>query len=76
MEVVGVLNVEASYEGPNKVVQLHVVKGDGPSVLGRDWLQVIKLKLGSNKSSINPLSCFRQVTGQACCTIPGRTRFT
>ena len=43
VEVVGVLNVEASHEGPNKVVQLHVVKGDGPSVLGRVWLQVIKL---------------------------------
>ena len=43
VEVVGVLNVQASYEGQNKVVQLHVVKGDGPSLLGRDWLQSIKL---------------------------------
>ena len=31
VEVAGVLNVQASYEGQNKVVQLHVVKGDGPS---------------------------------------------
>ena len=31
MEVFGVLIVKASYKGHNKVVQLHVVKGDGPS---------------------------------------------
>ena len=43
VEVVGVLNVETSYDGQNEVVQLHVVKGDGPSLLGRDWLQTIKL---------------------------------
>ena len=43
VEVVRVLNVEASYEGQNKVVQLHTIKGDGPSLLGRDWLQMIKL---------------------------------
>ena len=52
VEVVGVLNVQASYEGQNKVVQIHVVKGDGPSLLGRDWLQSIKL----NWAQINLLS--------------------
>ena len=43
VEVVGVINVEISYDGQNKGVRLHVVKGDGPSLFGRDWLQVIKL---------------------------------
>ena len=52
MEIVGVLIVEASYEGQNKVVQLHVVKGDGPSLLCRDWLQVFKL----NWAQINQVS--------------------
>ena len=52
VEVVGVLNVEASYEGQKKMVQLHAVKGDGPSLLGKDWLQTIKL----NWAQINLVS--------------------
>ena len=36
VEVVGILNVQATYKGQTKVVQLHVVKGVGPSLVGRD----------------------------------------
>ena len=43
IEVLGVANVNVSFQEQHKQLQLLVVGGDGPSLLGRDWLSKIKL---------------------------------
>ena len=43
IEVLGVVNVNVSFQEQHKQLQLLVVGGDGPSLLGRDWLSKIKL---------------------------------
>lgn len=44
IKVVGVAEVEVSYERQIKTLPLVVVKGTGPSLLGRGWLEDLKLK--------------------------------
>lgn len=44
IKVVGVAEVEVSYERQIKTLPLVVVKGTGPSLLGRGWLEALKLK--------------------------------
>ena len=39
----GTITVNVKYEKENKRLSLIVVKGDGPSLLGRDWLMLLKL---------------------------------
>ena len=41
--VVGSIQVEVEHNGGRKELQLLVVKGDGPSLLGRDWLSELRL---------------------------------
>ena len=41
--VAGVMKVEMWYGGKVHHLQLHVVKGEGPSLLGRDWLMEVRL---------------------------------
>ena len=73
VEVVGVINVEISYDGQNKGVRLHVVKGDGPSLFGRDWLQVIKL----NWARVNVVSSQVSAVDKLLVNVvPGRIRGT
>ena len=36
--VVGSVNVQVSYDGQTAQLPLVVVKGDGPTLLGRNWL--------------------------------------
>ena len=43
IEVLGVANVDVSFQEQNHNLQLLVVAGDGPSLLGRDWLSKIRL---------------------------------
>ena len=43
MEVVGEIDVEVEYQGQTEKLVLVVVSGNGPTLLGRNWLQVIKL---------------------------------
>ena len=43
LPVIGELNVQVRYEEQENDLALTVVAGDGPSLLGRDWLQHIKL---------------------------------
>ena len=43
VSVLGTINVNVKYEKENKRLSLIVVKGDGPSLLGRDWLMLLKL---------------------------------
>ena len=41
--VVGKLPVAVAFEGQQKQLSLLVVPGDGPTLLGRNWLQELKL---------------------------------
>ena len=41
--MIGQITVTASYHQQEKELKLYVVKGHGPSLLGRDWLREIKL---------------------------------
>ena len=43
IEVMGTLNVRVQYEGQLKKLVLVVIAGDGPSLLGRNWLHHIVL---------------------------------
>ncbi len=43
LPVLGVIQVDVSYESQNHSLQLVVVKGEGASLLGRNWLQPIRL---------------------------------
>ena len=45
--VKGAIQVTAQYEGQAAQLELIVVAGDGPSLFGRDWLQVITLDWAS-----------------------------
>ena len=41
--ILGILNIPVCYHNQRVTVELLVVKGDGPSLMGRDWLQQITL---------------------------------
>ena len=43
IQVMGTLDVDVCYDGQQALLPLAVVQGDGPSLLGRDWLQQIRL---------------------------------
>ena len=43
IEVLGAANVNVSFQEQHKQLQLLVVRGNGPSLLGRDWLSKIRL---------------------------------
>ena len=43
MEVVGELQVTAAYGEQQKKLPLYIVPGNGPTLLGREWLQYLKL---------------------------------
>ena len=42
--MVGKLMVKVQYQGQEEELSLFVVAGDGPSLLGRDWLAKLKLE--------------------------------
>ena len=41
--VLGSLKVSVEYKGQSKTLSLLVVKGNGPSLLGKDWLGELRL---------------------------------
>ena len=43
MEVTGEMQVEVSYGDYKGCLSLYVVEGTGPSLMGRDWLRLIRL---------------------------------
>ena len=43
MEVQGSVTVKVTYGSQQETLPLLVVAGDGPSLLGRDWLQKLRL---------------------------------
>lgn len=43
IEVIGAIDVDVEYKNQKTKLNLLVVKGSGPSLLGRDWLQYIQL---------------------------------
>ncbi|XP_039887198.1 uncharacterized protein K02A2.6-like [Simochromis diagramma] len=53
VKVIGATRVSVKYKQQKKHLPLVVVEGDGPSLLGRAWLEEIKLDWGEVKSSPN-----------------------
>ncbi len=43
LNIVGALQVHVEYDGQTAQLTLIIVKGDGPTLLGRDWLSAIRL---------------------------------
>ena len=52
--VVGSTDVQVCYEGQIAVLPLIVVKGEGPTLLGRNWLSKIRLNWGQIHSISKP----------------------
>ena len=52
--VVGSVNVQVSYKGQTAHLPLVVVKGDGPTLLGRFWLSKIRLKWSKTQHTSSP----------------------
>ena len=50
MVVAGRMEVEVRCDGKGSSLTLYVVEGDGPSLLGRDWLKGGKIRLGKHQS--------------------------
>ena len=50
LSVLGVMNVEVQYKQQRESLKLTIVSGKGPSLLGRDWLQHLKLDWGEIKA--------------------------
>ena len=53
INVVESTDVQVSYQGETTVLPLVVVKGEGPTLLGRNWLSKIRL----NWAQISPHFC-------------------
>ena len=53
LKLVGERKMEVKYNSQCKNMVLHVVEGDGPSLLGRDWLRHIKLDWRSIGLTLN-----------------------
>ncbi|KAL9984702.1 hypothetical protein ACROYT_G007028 [Oculina patagonica] len=49
LEILGQARVEVTYQGQTANLPLQVIKGQGPSLFGRNWLRNIKLNWGSIK---------------------------
>ena len=52
--ILGSLNVTVQYEAQSFILPLIVVQGDGPSLLGRNWLEVILLNWNHIHSIFQP----------------------
>ena len=54
IKVVGTVDVQVSYENQSAVLPLVVVKGEGPTLFGRNWLEKIKLNWHSIHYTLTP----------------------
>ena len=54
IEVLGAANVNVSFQEQHKQLQLLVVKGNSPSLLGRDWLSEIRLNWENLHHIVHP----------------------
>ena len=67
IKVLGCISVKVCHNSQEKCVPLLVVSGEGPSLLGRDWLEQLKLDwtsvchLHSEASVEDILACHRDV---------------
>lgn len=56
LQVLGWITVDVSYYSQLGSYTLHVVKGSGPCLLGRDWLKHIKLDWKDMAMSVNQVN--------------------
>ena len=47
--MLGITEVKARYGGKELVLPIHVVNGDGPNLMGRDWLSQFQINLSEVK---------------------------
>lgn len=45
LDVIGVMKVPITYGGERKIIEVYVIKGAGPALLGRNFLSLYKLQL-------------------------------
>ena len=54
IKVIGAIDVAAGYQDQREKLRLIVVAGDGPSLLGRDWLRSLQVKwINCTKSKVH-----------------------
>ena len=67
LKVLGEAELQVQYSGRKYELLLRVVKEDGPSLIGRDWLQQIKLDRSAMCHWISPSqSNCQNVDAQVC----------
>ena len=57
LEVLGTLDITVQYKTQQEVLPLLVVRGQGPSLFGRNWLQKIKLDWTEINYVTSPRAC-------------------
>ena len=57
LQVSGQITVDVSYHSQQETHILYVVKGAGPSLLGREWLKDIRLDWKGIATSVNQINC-------------------
>ncbi len=53
--MLGISKFKARYEGKERMLPIHVVKGGGPNLMGRDWLSQFPINL-SEVNTVEPTS--------------------
>ena len=56
LNILGSISVMVDYKNQKEKLHLLIVEGDGPSLIGRDWLQNLRLEwnyLNNEKSTSN-----------------------
>jgi len=65
LELLGCINVQVQYNNIMYALNLYVVNDDKESLLGREWLKIIKLDwpklFGNSKIEVNKLSAVNEV---------------
>ncbi len=64
VDILGTAQVVADYQGREAVLPVQVVKGEGPNLLGRDWLYQLKVSVGSRCNLVNSETNLEDLLGR------------
>ena len=64
IDILGSAQVVACYQGKEVVLPVQVVKGVGPNLLGRDWINQLKVSVGSRCNLLNSESNLDHLLGK------------